>query len=848
LAAIANSLKRQALPICILVFFSGFVALVYQVLWVKDLSLLFGNTAQAAATTLAVFFLGLAAGGHVWGRRSAQLRNPLRAYAWLESCIGVFALPFLLLLPVYKAAYEPLYLLLGESPELLTAAKLALAAVVLFPPAFFMGGTFPLLAQHAIPDPEETGRDGSFLYGVNTLGAALGALIAGFYLPRAIGFEWSYKLAAGGNVLIGLAAFALAGRTMAASPASPVSRSAAATSPGNDHRRALDPTNGSLPSTLAFLSGFLVLGLEVLWTRMLSQVLQNSVYTFSVILVTFLVSLTFGALLANRLCRMRLHHETVLCILTLLAGLSIALTPFLFMHFMEGGRYLGSDQGWMGYVTTTFLRAGFVLVPPGLFIGSVFPYLLRFGQRAGSAGEVIGRLTALNTVGSVAGSIAVGFFLLPHAGLWETTRLFGLGYLLLALWLAAAVPRRAFVLRGLPVCAGLLLFALLDPTRLPLLRLGPEDRVLETWQAAHGTVAVVARPGNLLLSFNNHYRLGGSASRMHEERQAVLPLLTHPDPQDVFLLGMGTGITAGAALRFPVRSVVVAELVPEVVDASAEYFHPFTGGLFTDPRVEILRVDGRNHLLGSARRYDVILGDLFLPWEAGAGSLYSLEHFRSVKRRLKTGGVFVQWLPLYQVSQTEFETIARTLLEVFPEVVLWRGEFNPERPTVALAASATRGLLDPAALAARGKALPANASLSAAAIEAAYLPFYAGNLGRSRHVLPAGPINTDDRPVIEYAAPVAQRNVLAGSDNWFTGTALMRFFDQLAEAMPPREDPYLANLDAVEVGYVEAGLSYFKRNVANRLGDAAGEQKHLAAYHARIPAAFRSHAAASISE
>ena len=715
----------RSLPLLALLFAaSGFAGLVYEVLWLRGLGLLFGNTVQAASTALAAFFLGLAGGSWLWGRRSATLTRPLRTYAFLELAIAVSALPYLLLLPAYRAAYEPIYSALGGSAGGIVAVKFLAAAVVLAPPAFFMGGTLPVMGQHIVERAEELGRKASLLYAVNTVGAAAGALCAGFYFPSIIGFGTSYGVAIALNVGVAGAAYWL--DSVATHSKGVVARSS---------NRRKKPKQHSRPSLWApaFFSGFLTLGLEVLWTRMFSQVMQNSVYTFSAILVVFLAVLSVGGLLASFLSRRSISSTTTLSILLTLAGLGAAASPFLFMDATSGMRYIGSGLPWPAYVTAVFSRVTLVLLLPGILIGAVFPYLTKAAEGEGQPGSILGKLITLNTLGAVAGSVTAGFLILPTLGLWGGIRLFGLAYLLLAFLTVSRMPQASWLRLATPTAGLLLLFTTLDATRLPLLRITDSDeRVLETWQGSHGVVAVVERPSGLRIKVNNFYRLGGTAAAEHEQNQALIPLMTHPRPDEVFFLGLGTGITAGAALRQPVREVVVCELIPEVIDAGATYFNSFANGRFTDPRVHILAADGRNHLAGSSRKYDAIVSDLFIPWKQGSGSLYSLQHFRTVSRRLKPGGVFMQWLPLYQVSESEFQIIARTLLEAFPEVVLWRGDFYPEQPILGFLASNEPLKLDPEAIAARGRAMSGRPDLAAASVQAVTLPFYVGNLGRAR--------------------------------------------------------------------------------------------------------------------
>ncbi len=885
-----------------LVFLSGAVSLVYEVLWLKELGLLFGSTAYAAATTLAVFFLGLAVGGAVFGRLSPRLRSPLRTYAWIELGIAASAVAYFLLLEIYFRLYEPLYGTLADRPAAFDAARIALAMLALLPPAALMGGTLPILGQHLVRRPDELGRIGSFLYAVNTLGAATGAFLAGFVLPPALGFDRAYLLAMAVNVAVAGLAWQMAGgaadergaparegatahrlhpqqatatdvRRLAPAPDTPAehrrrpnrhtrgraptaaaeSRSSTAATAGHDTPRtrtpASDATGAARPTwllaTVACLSGMFVLGLEVLWTRMFAQVLQNSVYTFSIVLVVFLAALAAGSVIANRLCRVRAAPEQVLWLLLTLSGLGVAVTPFAFHDLTAGLSALSTGDGWVLYVVSIFVNTTALLFAPTALLGSVFPYLLRAGEGSHTApGAVIGRLTALNTGGGVVGSLAAGFLLLGTAGLWNSVRLFAAGYLLLAL---AAGWRgwRTHRARLLPASATLgvlvLLGTLLDASHLPLTHIDEErgERVLATWEGPDGVVAVTERPGNRRILVNNFYTLGGTASTEHEQNQALLPLMTHPRPDAVFFLGLGTGITAGAALRHPVERLLVCEIAPDVIAAAAAHFQVPSGGLFTDPRATVRACDARNHLLGAAERFDVIIADLFVPWRAGIGNLYTREHFEAARARLATGGLFVQWLPLYQLSRREFDLVARTMLTVFDQVTLWRGNFTAERPVVALFGAAGPTRLDPAVIDRNGRHVSGGRPLPPSTALAVTLPFYAGNLSAAEGLIPPGPINTDDRPLLEYQAPVTHRDERAGATRWFDSAALADFFARLAERTAPADDPHLALLTTAQREFVTAGRHYYDGAVARQLGRDAEADAHFREFARRIPIAFR---------
>ncbi len=846
--------SRHRVQLAALVFLSGATGLAYEVLWLKELSLLFGSTAYAASTTLAVFFLGLALGGALFGRWSPNLRSPLLAYAWIELGIAVSAALYFALLEIYFQFYGPVYDALIDRPAAFNAFRVTLATLVLLPPAALMGGTLPVLGQYLVRQPNELGRAGSWLYAINTIGAAAGAFLAGFVLPLALGFNRAYLLAMVVNVAVAGLAWRLSrtgGQETADVPGIPHDGGGQAERRSKGARRrppAVSVSGAACPAWLlaaiASLSGAFALGLEVLWTRMFAQVLQNSVYTFSTILVVFLAALATGSAVANRLCRTGAAPAQVLWMLLTLSGLGVATTPFVFQDLTAGVSTLTTGDAWISYVVSIFGNTMVLLFVPAALLGSVFPYLLRAAEGTPAApGAIIGRLGALNTAGGVVGSLAAGFVLLGTVGLWNSVRLIAAGYLVLALaaaWRGWRTPRARLLPAMATLGAVALLGTALDATRLTLVDIdtGRGEELLATWEGPDGVVAVIERAGNRRIKMNNFYTLGGTGSIEQEQNQALLPLMTHPSPRAVFLLGLGTGITAGSALRHPVERLLVCEIASDVIVAAATYFNAPSGGLFTDPRASVRACDARNHLLGTTERYDVIIADLFVPWRAGVGNLYSREHFEAARARLTPGGLFVQWLPLYQVSRREFDLVTRTMLSVFEQVTLWRGSFSPEIAYVALVGATEPTALDPAVIERNGQHLSGGAPLPDATALAVTLPFYAGNLSEAGGLIPPGPINTDDRPLVEYLAPVTQREERAGTTGWFNSTDLADFLRRLAESAPPARDPHLALLTAAQRDFVTAGLSYYEGAVARQLGRDAEADEHFRDFALRIPVEF----------
>lgn len=832
----------------LLFFFSGLAALVYQVLWVRELGLLFGNTAQAAAITIAVFFAGLAAGGWFWGARAPRLRSALTGFALLEIGVGAAALGHLLLSDLYHALYPLLRAVAGEHVGADLLLRAGVATLILFPPAFLIGGTLPMMGQFLVRNGGRLGTTGSGLYAQNTFGAATGALAAGFVLPPALGLRGAYLLAIGIDVLVGLMALALAHHWPSAAPNRPEPR--AAPSP-----RALRGDPGRLSpkliTAIALGSGFVTLGVEVLWTRLFAQVLQNSVYTYAIVLLAFLLALAIGAVAANGLARLRAPDPRWLLFgLLVVSALVIAASPWTFQLATDGLSYIGAGAGWIDYLAAVAGVVLLVMVLPGVIPGAVLPYLLRVVEAdRREPGEVIGRLVAINTVGAIVGALVAGFLLLPGRGANAALLMLAAAYALLAavLLLVPTAPnptRRAWQLpvgawpglAAVPLLLVATALLLWRPEGLALARLdhAADERLIAIREGSHATVTVIGRGEHRLLRANNYYTLGGTTSLESERNRTLIPLLTHPDPRRVFYLGMGTGITAGAALRFAVERVDVCELLPEVVELAQRHFTPWNQGLFSDARVSVRAQDGHHCLRHATSPYDVIISDLFTPWKAGTGNLYTLEHYRMARARLAPGGLFVQWLPLYQLTAQEFGSIARTMQAAFPQVLMWRGDLFPDGSIVALVGTEAGLRLDPTTLVAHGRRLAADPALPAPLLEAIALRLYAGNLSAT-DLFERFPLNTRDRPVIEYSAPRSQRQVHAGTARRMLGVELGGLYQSLAEQVPPTADPYLARLDARAQGYVTAGLHYYHYRVLQRLGREALAQRHLERFLALTP-------------
>jgi spermidine synthase len=497
-------------------------------------------------------------------------------------------------------------------------------------------------------------------------------------------------------------------------------------------------------------------------------------------------------------------------VLLYVGAIMVGLSPVVFNAATDGLGYVASRASWFEYLWAVFRLSILVVFPPTVIIGAVFPFLLKASPVINrQPGRFVGQLVLFNSLGSTVGPILAGFVLLNTLGLWSSIKIIAVTYGALAFLVASSVTGLKRVgWMGLPTVAIIGLIGLSSP---PIVRLEVGENVLDAWQSSDGVVSVVKSAENIQMRLDNFYVLGDTRSALVEQMQAHIPLLLHPTPKRTLLLGMGTGITAGASLNHNVERVVAVELVSNVIRAAQRYFSPWVNGLFNDPRVEIIADDARNFLLGTPETFDVIVGDLFTPWHAGTGSLYTVEHFQLAKKRLAPGGLFAQWLPLYQLTPESFETIAATFASVFPVVTLWRADFSGTRASVALIGQEAGSRLDqevlqqniPNIVGDRDKASNGTTNHMAGL-------FYLGNLEAVENRLSGIMLNTDDRRNVEFQAPILSQQANAGHETYIVGKELENLLTTLATNLPADQDVYLSNLPSSEIRYIEVGLQYYR--------------------------------------
>ncbi|HAV61736.1 MAG TPA: hypothetical protein DCY13_05145 [Verrucomicrobiales bacterium] len=733
---------------------SGAAALGHQTIWFRSAVDVLGANADTFARVVGGFFLGLALGAFIASRRQgpAELR-----WLWLALAeIGVALLTLPILLVAQNAGW------LHEQPTLATWFRWLLPLVLVTPPALMMGLVLPWLL-HALQLEErlQPGR-AVLLYAVNTLGGVLGImLVLLFALP-------AWGLAATALGLSGINLFVAAGFVVfqfqrgTVTPRPPKT-SSPAPAPGL-------PLKLIIP---AFGSGFLVLAMEVLFQLQFRQISINSLFSSGAVLCIVLLGLGAAPFLVGPILRAAGSPPAALASACLGGVLVCAVQPCLHLVFGGGLKVIPYELPAGPYAAALFGLALQTLALPVLVAGLVFPLLLHQATEEGKGrtAQWTGRLLMWNGVGGWLGAEAANRWLAPALGLWGSVVAVAAGYFGLFL---VALPqlelrwRRPFRIAGFSAVATAIGFGWVS-VLLPGIGLEEHVRLRALEVGREGVVAVAEhRPGDLRMVMNNTYTLGGSTAMANQERQAHLPILLHGRAHSVATLGIATGSTAGGATLHPdVDRVEAIELSPLVVKFAKREFTAFNRDVFSDPRVTVIEDDARWVVAQRTGTYDVVIGDLFMPWETGAGRLFTREHFENVRRSLKPDGLYCQWLPMFQLTRPQYESILRTFESVFGEVILLRGDFYAELPIIGLVGGRRLEAIDWDAVETACARLRQTEGVDDPLVrhrEGVAMMIVGEAAGR-----PDAPLNTLGNAWLEFDAG---RNIIGMADPWFVGVPL----------------------------------------------------------------------------
>lgn len=836
---------RERLLIIYLCFFvSGVAGLIYEILWNKYLALFIGSTGRAHVMTLAVFMGGLALGAAVIGRRADSIRNPLKLYILLELGIGILGLAYPFLFEPYRAGFIALAKQFGlhAGSSGLMAAKLVFCALTILIPTFLMGGTLPVLGRYIVSNLADLGPRIATLYYVNTFGAFVGCLLAGFLMISTYGLRVSMMMAAGLNFCVCILACLLfqekyrmipAAEEMAHSDEAPSIEPEATPEP---------PLYSTRVRKVVFwtvgLSGFVAMVYEIAWIRLLALVLGSSTYSFSLMVAAFIFGIGLGSFLLS-FKRSEKGYDTIYGVAELGLGLSVlAMLPLI-----ERVPY------WFNHLATLFQRAPFAFGPymfsqmlvcfmlmlvPTVLLGLTLPAASRVvTESVGRIGKRVGSVYAVNTIGTLLGAAAAGLIFLPTVGLKMTFELgvvLNLACGLAVIWVLPGERMRSW--KPIFAAGAAILFVgyyigvpnwdknilssgvyrqkgRFQSYQSMLDMLAERDRLVAYRDGVDASIAVVDSGDTRTLLINGKADASDTGDMTTQMMISHYPLIVRPNSKDVLVIGMGSGVSAGSALQHPIDHLDVVEISEDVVDFATEYFGKANLHFADDPRTEIHIEDAKTFLLLTQREYDVIVSEPTNPWIAGVAGLFSQEFFNTCRDHLKPDGLFVQWIHVYEIQDEALQSVLRTFTDTFPYFVLW----NMNRFDIAIMGSPSPFELDYKAMEkAMARKLVAD-DLTRLGVEhpLALLMFQMfGNTSEPTGIFKAAPINSDFRPYLEYKAPVG---FFAGSPAQGIKSLDMRAWPKRNQRLwiddyEPTTPPTAAQFAAADAGRRKSGSLY----------------------------------------
>ncbi|MEM9410823.1 MAG: hypothetical protein AAGA30_06895, partial [Planctomycetota bacterium] len=674
---------RLLLVTCLL---SGLVALGFEMVWTRLLTLVLGGELLGVLGVLAGFFLGMVIGAYVLSRHAYRTRNPIRMFVVLELLVAVYG--FVSPILIYSMSdWVPQWLgmVAGDNDSLVALSiSLLFSSLILLPATFCMGGNFAYLVEaHRRAEQERTRDQGmSRIYAANTAGATIGTFGAAYLVVPILGFQYSCLLFSSASLVAILCAWIWGSRN--------IQRLCQANGIKDNSGLQIDSDQKKYV-VLLFATGLGSVGLEIVVIHLLKQILENTVFTFANILGVYLVGTAIGAWCYQYFAGAQNQVERVQRIPNwLMLGQLLAIaTSFFVLTFshelMEW--WTESQHGYVSNLVAELWLSVLVFLPPTLFMGAIFSFLI-----SRISADRIGQAYAANTLGAALAPFVFGLLMVPLLAPFQLLFVVMVFYWFLFAYgvFVLGWSRGVVGFGSLPVMfVAVVLLSSPDLIQLPR---GATE--LQRVEGLMGTVVVSEQkqlpPGplglpNRILQVNNQFRMGGGAGFL-ERRMGNLPLLLAPKTDSVLFLGIGSGTTVGACQNFPTKRITAVEIVPEIRDV-LHWFDKHSCKIFDHPNLTYHSADARRFASAARGKYDVIVADLYHPARDGAGLLYTQEHFRKLKSLLSDDGLFCQWIPAHQFDQASFKTVLHSFVSVFDDSSLFLAGFNTKTVAVALIGS-----------------------------------------------------------------------------------------------------------------------------------------------------------------
>ncbi|MDR2689950.1 MAG: hypothetical protein LBB76_09365 [Azoarcus sp.] len=682
----------------ILFIFSGFAGLIYQSVWSQYLGLTLGHAAYAQTLVLSIFMGGMALGAWFVSRRTSNWRKLVKGYAIVELLIGVVGLLFQGIFETYTHVSQESILPFLDNITLAHIYQWSTAALLILPQSLLLGATFPLLsAGYLRITPQQDGEILGGLYFTNSLGAALGALAATFILLPALGLPGTVMTAGALNIVVGIGAWLVSaglreGVQTTASPS--LSTSAPAPSPEqNEELRNL--TRVMLLATA--ISGATSFVYELGWVRMLNQALGSSIHSFELMLTAFILGLAFGGLWIRRRSRQigdpicYVGYVQVLMGIAALLSIPVFAQSFHWVGWMMKG-LASTENGYSLFELGTAIISLAVMFPAAFFAGMTLPLFTMALLRAGAGERAIGRIYAANTLGSILGVMAMVHILIPAVGVRLGLTLAALVDVLLGLYLlrklspARFTPGFAIAMASMLIATSVSMYlGQVDPTvqasgvfRTGSVHLRGNSQVHFLKDGKTATVAIHGDAGNMAISTNGKPDAAMTAfdsPPTGDEPTMIMlgamPLIAHPNPKDIALIGWGSGLSTHTVLGSAIpQNVDTIEIEKTMYDA-ARAFGARVERAYADPRSHLRIDDARTFFSVGGRQYDAIISEPSNPWVSGVANLFTVEFYRFLKRHLKDDGILVQWLHVYEIDDSLVATMLTALVNEFPDAELY---------------------------------------------------------------------------------------------------------------------------------------------------------------------------------
>ncbi|MEO0105960.1 MAG: fused MFS/spermidine synthase [candidate division WOR-3 bacterium] len=778
----------------IIVFLTGFVSLVFEIIWAKVFALFFGSTVDANTLVIAAFMLGLGLGALYWGRRADSSRNPVRLLSFCLLGIGCGSAILLLLFTILKSIYQWSVRSFGQNTNILI---FLLAFIFMFIPAFLTGGILPLVTRIYIRKSDKIGDEFGRLYALNTLGSIIGAGVSGYFLIRALGLNGTQMFSILIILLCVVFLFLKNGRTP-----DRVLKEEIATKDERSLCMELIKSKYKFIPIIAGLTGFIALGYEVVWLRALSVFLANATYTFTTILIIYLGGIFVGSYFFSKkfsnknLIKIFIIIQVSLCFYVSITTFFLNTLPVILFPVRDI-----MESNFLRIFLPPLLLALILVFPPALLMGISFPLLCTLYTKINTIGKEIGMIYFTNTLGSMLGSIFAGFFILPLIGIVRGIVIIVLINLAVAICAILISKEKKFYPLGYVVPLIIICLSIVNSKRTlilpPSIYRTPTraDRVLYYKETKDGTVIVSEdRFTNIKACYVNNSAVIGTTYDAIKVVKMLghLPFLFNPGAEDVLVIGFGVGVTTAAILEHNVRKVDCVEICPGVRKA-AEYFTNFNNYVFNNQKVKFISADGRNFLFLTEKKYDVISCDPTHPG-LGSGNLYTREYFLLCKEHLNENGVISQYLPLHRLSLNEFKSLIKTFVEIFPHTTVWLGHSHG-----ILIGTNKATKIDFQRL----KSIPDEL------LKDPYLLSVSLILDgeSSQRFSKEGRVNTDDRPILEFFTPAS-----LGRENWETNIkALLAHRTEPEKIIENIDDPIILKEYLDGQKYYINGLIYQNR-------------------------------------